>query len=237
MPQESLTFAGATDVGCRRALNADAWLGSASHRLFAVAKGMDGSPRAGSASQLVVDAIRDYYDLSSDGPLERYAAYVNQDEDARRLLNGIHFAHEQLRHVAKLEPIFGTIVVALVVASVVGRRAFVACVGDCRCYWAGQGQLVQISGADRPAPARRPVPSGIAPHHTVIEPEILHMDLRPGESLLLCSGGLHNVVPEGQIRRVLARETGVVDRAKTLVDLAVALGGPDNMTALIIELG
>ena len=60
---------------------------------------------------------------------------------------------------------------------------------------------------------------------------------RPGERYLLCSDGLFTVVPDDRITELLAdSKASLDDIAEELVAAANAAGGPDNITALILQI-
>jgi PPM family protein phosphatase len=68
------------------------------------------------------------------------------------------------------------------------------------------------------------------------EVDVTEVQPAPGERFLLCSDGLFSVVSDQQIAEILG------DRTRKLEDIATALiaaanagGGPDNITALVIE--
>lgn len=58
-----------------------------------------------------------------------------------------------------------------------------------------------------------------------------HSTLRhlPGDIILLCSDGLHGVVPEAVIARILDDALDAQQAVKDLVDAALANGAPDNI--------
>jgi len=58
------------------------------------------------------------------------------------------------------------------------------------------------------------------------------MNLEKGDTLLLCSDGLHSLVTDEEIARTLA-EQPPSSATKTLVDRANALGGNDNITVVV----
>jgi protein phosphatase len=68
----------------------------------------------------------------------------------------------------------------------------------------------------------------------VLEPLMLRVRLPLRSRLLLCSDGLHDLVPEDEIGK-LVREPDIEEAAKSLVARANALGGHDNVTVLIVE--
>lgn len=57
---------------------------------------------------------------------------------------------------------------------------------------------------------------------------------QPGDTILLCSDGLTDVVQDEEIGKVVARYP-VKEAAQRLIDLANKAGGPDNITAVILQ--
>ena len=56
-----------------------------------------------------------------------------------------------------------------------------------------------------------------------------------GEKLLLCSDGLSGEVTDQDLATTLAREPDVQDAADELIRQALANGGRDNVTVVIVE--
>jgi len=63
------------------------------------------------------------------------------------------------------------------------------------------------------------------------------MRLRAGDVLLLCTDGLTDGVADHEIQSIVRRlaGNGLQNTAQALVDKAVALGGSDNITAVLLE--
>ncbi|MFC4242444.1 protein phosphatase 2C domain-containing protein [Gryllotalpicola reticulitermitis] len=59
--------------------------------------------------------------------------------------------------------------------------------------------------------------------------------VEPGERLLICSDGLHGEVTEGELYDVLAGDSDAGGAVTQLIDLALAHGGHDNVTAVIVD--
>jgi protein phosphatase len=57
----------------------------------------------------------------------------------------------------------------------------------------------------------------------------------PGDVLLVCTDGLHGVVPAPEMAHVLAEVPCAHTAAETLVALANERGGPDNVTAVVLR--
>jgi protein phosphatase len=60
-------------------------------------------------------------------------------------------------------------------------------------------------------------------------------DLKPGTTLLLCTDGLHNVVDDDRLLTLMAGCEPATDIAQALVDEALAQGGHDNVTAIVLR--
>lgn len=68
-----------------------------------------------------------------------------------------------------------------------------------------------------------------------LPPEIYEtrLPIQPGETVLLCSDGLWDVVPSTQIREVLSEECTLEEKARVLVLLAKEQGSVDNITVCL----
>jgi len=143
----------------------------------------------------------------------------------------------------------GTTFVGLLLLS---RKAVVAHVGDSRAYRLRDGVLERLTrdhslanhlverGYLRPEdvatyPRRNVITRAIGTHESV-EVDTRIVDIRPGDTFLLCSDGLHGEVPDREIADLLQQPglpTTVVGR---LIDRAIEAGGNDNITAVLVRL-
>lgn len=62
-----------------------------------------------------------------------------------------------------------------------------------------------------------------------------HLLLEPGDRLMLCSDGLYDMVSDTQMAEVLAAQANPQAVAELLRDLALAGGGRDNVTVLVVD--
>ena len=68
------------------------------------------------------------------------------------------------------------------------------------------------------------------------EVDVTELNLLAGERFLLCSDGLFSVVTDPQITQILADKTlPLADVCRRLIDAANNGGGPDNITAVVVE--
>ena len=117
-----------------------------------------------------------------------------------------------------------------------GRRAHLVHVGDSRA-WRYAGERLTCLTVDhvRPEPDLRHV----LIRALGIEPELrldhMTIELAPLDRLLLTSDGVHGVLSPARIGRILAEQASAQATAEALTDAALAAGGRDNATALVLD--
>ena len=139
----------------------------------------------------------------------------------------------------------------LTCALVLGRRAYLAHVGDSRAYLWADGHLRQItkdhSLVDRLVELGQ-ISSGEAQTHP--QRNVLYRAVGQGEALevdtyveplpercrlLLCSDGLWGLASEEQLGQVLDSAATPQEACDRLIEIANAAGGQDNITAVVVE--
>ena len=250
-----VSWAVRSDPGLRRTSNEDSYCTRDDVGLFMVADGMGGHVAGEVASRMAVDAIQNFIQETAGADKNRTWPFPFDPTislEANRLKAAFRLANRQIANAsADAADLRGMATTAS--ALLAGRQnACVAHVGDSRVYAMRGGRLEQITNdhswveeqvragtmtesAARQHPWRnvvtRALSGGADPEIDVIE-----LKLQPRERLLLCSDGLSGVVPHDEIARVLGDQTldlqSICDR---LIDAANAGGGPDNITALVLE--
>jgi protein phosphatase len=66
-----------------------------------------------------------------------------------------------------------------------------------------------------------------------VVPQIVLTDTTRRDIVLVCSDGLTKHVTDDEIRDRLARDESSEDNVRSLMDLALARGGTDNVTAVV----
>ncbi len=211
--------------------------------LLAVADGMGGHVAGEVASRLAVEALFGSYYAADGSPPEDLGRAVRAANDA--VLHGGPETERDApgRHSAAR---MGT---TLVAAAIVGGEVHVANVGDSRAYRLHGGELAQITrdhslvaeevragilseAAARTFPYRNVLTQAIGAPEILVD--LFTLPWLPGDRLLLCSDGLHGVVPDDLVREALAG-LPPEDAARALVRVANARGGPDNVSVVIAE--
>lgn len=124
-------------------------------------------------------------------------------------------------------------------------------VGDSRAYLLREGTLRQLTddhswvGEMVRRGELTPAEAAVHPHRSVItkalgtegdvEPDLLEIPVEPGDRVLLCSDGLSGMVLDDEIRDLLARPDAVQAVADALVEVALARGGEDNVTVVVLD--
>ena len=130
-----------------------------------------------------------------------------------------------------------------------GWDAILAHVGDSRAYLFRQGELrrltqdhtlaVQLMRMGLPAEDtvrfRSVLTNAFGCGNESVSIESDHLVLEPGDRLMLCSDGLYDMVPDPKIAEALASRPNPQAAAELLRDLALAGGGRDNVTVLVVD--
>ena len=237
MDVPKVTAHGRSDIGRVRAGNEDAILIGSS--VFAVADGMGGHRGGEVASAAALEPLR-----ALDG---RHFASPDAAMDA--LTEAVVTANATVSRRSQVEPDLAGMGTTLTAVLVDGRDAHLVHVGDSRAYLSRGDRFLQLTDdhtlvqalIDQGRITRDQVATH--PHRSVItravgvaddvEVDGLHLTLRDGDRLILCSDGLSGVVDDDTIARTL-RAHGPEETPARLIEVANAAGGPDNITVLVI---
>ena len=238
MARFSFVSGAATDVGCVRKLNEDAYLDRVDLGLWAVADGMGGHDAGDHASQLTIAALGQVAAPTSA------ATFLAQVKGTLKAANA-----ELRREAAARGP--GRIIASTVVTLLAYGQHY-ACVwaGDSRLYRLRDETLQQISRDHShvqemidarllsPEEARNHPYSNVVTRAVgaaeLLELETCHDRLRPGDLFLLCSDGLTKEVEDDEIRAILMRES-LFDAPYALIESAITRGARDNVTVVTVQ--
>lgn len=236
----------ATDVGQLREINEDAFL--VAPPVFVVADGMGGHDRGDVASQI---AIEEFGRLAAEGYDAAHGAEAVAGTLAacqQRIAE-----YDAAQHAAGALT-FGTgttAVVALLVEQEHTQFWLLANVGDSRVYRFTEDELEQVSvdhsvvqelidagklseGKAHEHPARHVITRALG-GESPVEADYFLLPLSSAERLLLCTDGVSGMIDDDQIAQVLRECEDPRDAADQIVAAAVAAGGHDNATAVVID--
>jgi len=245
---------GVSDTGRVRKSNEDKFVSDTNLGLFAVADGMGGHKAGEVAAQLAIDAMTGFISRS-DKDYDVTWPYGIDDAlsfDGNRLRTAVFLANRKVFRAAESSDDYGGMGTTIVCALLTGNHASIGSVGDSRVYLMAGGSLEQVTTDDSWAatilahdPAVRPEDIAQHPMRNVLtnvlggRPTVdIHVSERVllgGETLLLCSDGVHGSVEPADLERILRETSGEADAAQQIVDLALDRGSRDNVTALVIR--
>ncbi len=222
-----------SDIGLQRSTNEDAFV--AAPPLFAVADGMGGAQAGEVASRTALEALGRALD------------------SGRKLADAAQEANLRVFTLAEDDPSRSGMGTTLTVLRLLegNERAELVHVGDSRAYLLRDGLLEQLTAdhslvgemvregkltADEAFshPARS-ILSRVLGTEPGVKLDRREIDLRAGDTLLLCSDGLSSAVPDATIERRL-QEASPRDAARRLVVEAKNRGGHDNITVIVLRL-
>jgi protein phosphatase len=254
-PLPSLSWAVCSDAGLRRTSNEDSYSTRADVGLFVVADGMGGHVAGEVASRVAVEAIEAFIEETAGADKNRTWPFPFDPSislEANRLKAAFRLANRKIAAaIADSQELRGMATTASAVLFG-AHRASVAHVGDSRVYVLHDGQLRQITAdhswveeqvragtmsrsAARQHPWRNVVTRALAGGE---DPEVDVIEVTPahGERYLLCSDGLFGVVPDADIAELLGSSLPLDAICQRLVTAANDAGGPDNITAVILQI-
>jgi len=244
--------AGRTDKGIVRKDNQDHFeieqLANDRVIVAVVCDGMGGAKAGNVASRLASETFARSL-MSQPGAL--------QDEELAReaLADAMTAANRVVHEMAKTQPdhrgMGTTLVGALIRGEEAVRRAYILNVGDSRAYHISEDVIVQITkdhSLVEDMVTRGDITRDEALHHpnrnlitrvVGTEPrvarDLFEIDLKPGDRLLLCTDGLTNLVSDQEILEEIRHIPDLDKCCEMLITLALAKGGPDNITTVMLR--
>ena len=232
-----VAWAAVTDVGHKRKGNEDSYLARAP--IFAVADGMGGHLSG---------------DLASAAVVRRLDEEISTDFMAPHLIEkALEVASADIDLIAGDSELgVGTTVTGAILTLVDSRATFaVFNIGDSRVYRFERNSLKQVtvdhslvqemvdSGTISKAQALKHPDGNIITRAVGFRsqptPDFWMVTLKPGLRLLLCSDGLTGELDDKRIRLHLGAGLSTKETASSLVDAALAAGGRDNVTVIVID--
>ncbi|HOV32825.1 MAG TPA: Stp1/IreP family PP2C-type Ser/Thr phosphatase [Candidatus Hydrogenedens sp.] len=238
-----------SDIGTHRTNNEDRCLFS-KHEIYksavrlgiltAVADGMGGAAAGEHASEMAVNLLSDYYFNSEEENIPKI------------LLDSIQKINSEIFNLGENNPTYfgmGTTISVLVLHGDIG---YAAQVGDSRIYLNRPGYPIKQVTEDHSIVAEQ-LRDGLitaeeARNHSLknlitralgiketVEVDLYSFTVKIGDTILLCSDGLSNIMTEKRLQQSLLNEK-LNEGLTSLVDNAIEEDAPDNITAVAIRI-
>ena len=223
----------ATHVGKVRHNNEDSLI-VIEPETFVVADGMGGAQAGEVASQTLVETVKDF--LSKTPPLNEQI-----------LSQAILLANDKILTLARQNPNYLGMGTTATILSLDDGKAYFAHVGDSRIYRLRNNSLTQMTedhsyveslvrrGEITPEEARvHPMKNVLTQAVGVVENisvDTANFSVESGDTFLLCTDGLTNMVDDENIAKILQSASNPAD---ALIDAALKAGGRDNISVIVV---
>jgi len=231
-----------SDKGNKRESNQDSYLVNESLGLFIVADGMGGHSGGEVASSLAVQTVEQEIKTVKSTLLScREKLYKAYEQASVRIFDKAATESPELLGM-------GTTMVSCYLEN---KRIYISNVGDSRCYLYSDQYLWQVtedhslmneqirSGLLRPDQVAnftgKNVITRSVGYERLVHPDIVDREVSVGETYLLCSDGLTGMVTDQKIAEIFNSKP-LQEVALALIQAALANGGDDNVTVLLIHI-
>lgn len=234
-----------------RATNEDCVLWDPDLLVLAVADGMGGHNAGEVASRFAIDTAHEFLRNSrvTDDMTWPFGLDPSLSLTANRLSTAVKVANRQIFRSAQEHAEYNGMGTTVVMAIAEDHRLTFTSVGDSRLYSLRGSEFRQMTrddswvtmlseetGVDASAFKRHPM------HHVLtsvvgaridLDVTIHELELQEGQTLMMCTDGLHTVVPDDVIRRTLDEEPDLERAADRLIETALSRQSRDNVTVLL----
>ncbi len=223
----------ATHVGKVRHNNEDSLI-VIEPETFVVADGMGGAQAGEVASQMLVETVKDF--LSETPPYNEQI-----------LSQAILLANGKILNLARRNANYLGMGTTATILSLDDRKGYFAHVGDSRIYRLRNNFLEQLTedhsyvetlvrrGEITPEEARvHPMKNVLTQAVGVVENisvDTANFPVESGDTFLLCTDGLTNMVDDQNIAKILQSASNPAD---ALIDAALKAGGRDNISVIVV---
>jgi protein phosphatase len=249
-----ITGFGLTDVGRVRSSNEDSLGVFPDLGLYLVADGMGGHAAGEVASRLAVETVQEY--LAGAGSEEDTLPFELPPDlavTARLVTAAAKFANLRIHEAARADTAksgMGTTLVMALRDRDAADSVYIGHVGDSRAYLVRDGQARQLTQdhslindyisqgllSEEEAnqhPLKHVITRALGSARQV-DVDLQRLTLKPGDTIVLCSDGLSNLVGESEIAEAI-RTDDLKAACRRLVDLALKKGGDDNVTVVLLR--
>jgi protein phosphatase len=221
------------------------------HAMF-VADGMGGMAAGDVASRMALTGL---IKLIIDTP--DWILAVDKEQDLKvvlqRMTQRFLRVDQSIKQEARQDMTRRGMGTTLTVAGMLGNHLVVGHVGDSRAYLIRDDKIKQLTKDHTVAQAL--IDAGVSPDDPVssslqhlltaalgaldaeVEPEVNRWTLSAGDQILLCSDGLTKMVDDNAILSAVREANSAARACHDLIELALASGGLDNVTAVIARVG
>lgn len=244
--RNALEWVGLSDVGRQRTRNEDALAADLTTGLVMLADGMGGYLAGDIASEIAVLSI--VADIAESAHGQNRGTFSPREN----MVSAIQQANAVIHRLSTQTDRYASMGATLVAGLFVDNRLIVGHMGDSRLYRLRQQTLTQLTQDHsyvqeqvnageltaeeaRWSPHRHLVTRALGVD-AIAELELHEHPVEKGDVYLFCSDGLTDLVSDADIGSILLQSEQSLDqKAYTLVHMANALGGTDNISVILVR--
>ena len=214
--------------------------------IFAIADGMGGHNKGEVASQLAVDNI---IEIFNEKLIQNDAIKIEYIDDI--IKQSYNTVNSMIFEKSKEDEAFEGMGTTLTMAIVYKNKAYIANVGDSRCYIVrSDGKMEKITTDHsiveeyvkaniiteeeaRVHPDRNKITRAVGTEPVVIV-DIYTVDVNEGDKLLLATDGLTGAVDKDEIEKIFNENNDADIISQRLIEVANEASGKDNVTVIIV---
>ncbi|MCF6185929.1 MAG: protein phosphatase 2C domain-containing protein [Desulfobulbaceae bacterium] len=234
-----IRYAALTDIGCKKKTNQDRLIArplDPTFSLFAVIDGLGGQPGGEEAAETVL------------ATLARHSLSEGDYETQLRLL--MHRINNAIIERGNREPTLYNMGAAATILLLKNDRAWWAHTGDCRLYHVHKNTPTLITEDQNLAwelLADKKISEEQCRTHRLsrflsqclgeddIKPLSGSFPVSAGDNLLLCTDGVHDLLPKEIIAGILTEKKSLDRRAEKLLHTVLKYGGDDNIALILLK--
>ena len=233
-----------SDVGLVRKQNEDSYCLSEMLNLFIVADGMGGYEHGKEASKTVVSTLKSYIEEK---------CFSSQSINENVVTEAVSMANSAILKKIKAFQNAGNVTKmgsTMVLFALKPGKSLLANVGDSRIYLLRDNELMQrtkdhsllqestdnnidISGLS--GSLKNVITRAIGVSESV-SPDYYYIKPKEKDIYMLCSDGLHSLVSDRVIEKILTSSLSLQDGAERLIEKAKEKGGNDNITICLVKI-
>ncbi|MCR3956103.1 MAG: Stp1/IreP family PP2C-type Ser/Thr phosphatase [Gudongella sp.] len=241
-----MKFGASSDIGLVRKINQDSFYipENLTLPLFMVADGMGGHNAGEIASVMAIDKIREWM-------VENSTDLTTIRKIRRAVVKSVEYSNRHIYYHAKSIEGCKGMGTTLTMVYVLGDKIVVGHVGDSRAYLISSNGMTQItqdhslvqqlllegriSKSEAKSHPQKNIITRAVGTSSEIEVDVLTLDIKKDDTVVLCSDGLTNMVSEDELRKLFINETDIQSACEKAIEGAKLKGGSDNITVLGIR--
>lgn len=233
-----------SDVGLFRDNNEDSWATIPERGIFIIADGLGGHQAGEVASKEAIEIFTSHFhslvkEFGDPKTLKSFEQY---------LLQSFYASNSEIFLLGQQHSLLRGMGTTFSLLALFKKKAVILHVGDSRIYRYRNNALEQLSDdhlcirpfdprlGEKEQNSKGFLTKALGTSEMLL-PQVRMLPWQEGDFFLLCSDGLSDLLSNGEIADVLAREgLRIEEKVRLLVYLAKSHGGPDNITVLLVHI-